>query len=112
VSKFRERAGTGTTRLARNPTMSSEEVAKLGYAGWQANRRVVITGARNAILARLVPFLPRRTLLGIVHNMQVRRSRIHCNENPLSRRRSHARQANHPSQQCRQEALRGPRRRR
>ena len=70
VSKFRERAGTGTTRLARNPTMSSEEVAKLGYAGWQANRRVVITGARNAILARLVPFLPRRTLLGIVHNMQ------------------------------------------
>ncbi len=70
VSKFRERAGTGTTRLARNPTMSSEEVAKLGYDGWPANRRVVITGARNAILARLVPFLPRRPILGFVHNMQ------------------------------------------
>ncbi|MFN8644041.1 MAG: hypothetical protein U0802_21190 [Candidatus Binatia bacterium] len=50
--------------------MSSAEVARLGYAGWQANRRVVITGARNAILARLVPFLPRRTILGIVHNLQ------------------------------------------
>ena len=71
VSKFRERAGTGKTRLSRSgEPMSSAEVAKQGYAGWQANKRVVITGARNAILARLVPFLPRRTILGIVHNLQ------------------------------------------
>lgn len=71
VSKFRERAGTGKTRLSRSgEPMSSAEVAKQGYVGWQANRRVVITGARNAILARLVPFLPRRTILGIVHNLQ------------------------------------------
>lgn len=50
--------------------MSSAEVARLGYEGWRANRRVVITGARNVLLATLVPFLPRKTLLGIVHNLQ------------------------------------------
>lgn len=71
VSNFRETAGTGKTRLSRSGTpMPSAEVAELGYQGWQANRRVVITGARNRVLARLVPFLPRKTVLGLVHNLQ------------------------------------------
>jgi short-subunit dehydrogenase len=72
VSQFRERAGTGKTKLASNlgTAMASAPVAQMGYRGWQRNRRVVITGARNRMLARLVPFLPRKTLLGIVHNMQ------------------------------------------
>jgi short-subunit dehydrogenase len=71
ASKFRERAGTGKTRLARTGApMSSAEVARMGYEGWLENRRVVITGARNALMARLVPFLPRRAVLGIVHNLQ------------------------------------------
>jgi short-subunit dehydrogenase len=71
TSSFRERAGTGKTRLARAGTpMSSSLVAQLGYRGWQENRRVVITGARNALLARLAPFLPRRLLLAAVHNLQ------------------------------------------
>jgi short-subunit dehydrogenase len=72
VSNFRERAGTGKTNLAKNlgNAMGSAPVAQQGYRGWQKNRRVVITGARNRMLARLTPFLPRKTLLGIVHNMQ------------------------------------------
>jgi len=71
ISKFRERAGTGKTRRARaGEPMGSAEVALLGYDGWRANKRVVITGARNVILATLVPFLPRRAILGIVHNLQ------------------------------------------
>jgi short-subunit dehydrogenase len=72
VSQFRERAGTGKTKLASNlgNAMGSAPVAQMGYRGWRKNRRVVITGARNRMLARLVPFLPRKTLLGIVHNMQ------------------------------------------
>ena len=71
ASNFRERAGTGKTRLSRTGTpMSSAIVAEMGYRGWQQNRRVVITGARNALMARLVPFLPRRTVLGLVHNLQ------------------------------------------
>ncbi len=71
VSAFRERAGTGKTRLSRTGTpMGSAAVARLGYDGWVKNRRVVITGARNKLTATLAPFLPRRTLLGIVHNLQ------------------------------------------
>jgi len=72
VSNFRERAGTGRTNLAKNlgNAMASAPVARLGYRGWQKNRRVVITGGRNRMLATLVPFLPRKTLLGIVHGMQ------------------------------------------
>ena len=71
VSKFRERAGTGKTKLSRMGTpMSSASVARMGYRGFQRNRRVVITGLRNRILARLGPFLPRKTLLNTVYNLQ------------------------------------------
>src|SRR5262245_31652561 len=71
TSNFRERAGTGKTRLSRSGApMPSAAVAEMGYRGWQANRRVVITGTRNRVLAHLVSFLPRRTVLGIVHNLQ------------------------------------------
>jgi short-subunit dehydrogenase len=71
TSHFRERAGTGKTRLSRaGAPMSSMSVARLGYRGFQRNRRVVITGARNRLLAGLGPFLPRDMLLSIVHNLQ------------------------------------------
>ena len=72
ASNFRERAGTGKTRLSRNggTPMPSAVVAEMGYRAWQANQRVVITGTRNRVLARLVPFLPRRTVLGLVHSLQ------------------------------------------
>jgi len=70
-SKFRERAGTGRTRLASASTpMTSMSVAELGYRGFRDNQRVVVTGARNAVLAWLVPLLPRRMVLGLVHNLQ------------------------------------------
>jgi len=71
VSKFRERAGTGKTKLSRvGAPMSSALVARMGYEGFQSNRRVVVTGARNAILAGLAPYLPRTMLLSMVHNLQ------------------------------------------
>jgi len=71
TSNFRERAGTGRTRLSRaGAPMSSARVARMGYRAFQRNRRVVVTGARNVVLAKLAPFLPRRTLLGVVHNLQ------------------------------------------
>ena len=71
TSNFRERAGTGKTKLVRNgAAMSSAVVAQMGYDAWKKNKRVMITGTRNALLATLAPFLPRRTLLGIVHNLQ------------------------------------------
>jgi short-subunit dehydrogenase len=71
VSNFRERAGTGATRLSRVGTpMSAARVARMGYRAFQRNQRVMVTGARNALLASLAPLLPRRTLLGMVHNLQ------------------------------------------
>ena len=71
VSKFRERAGTGRTKLKNLGTpMSAQSVARMGYRAFQSNRRVIVTGARNKMLAGLAPFLPRKTLLNTVHNIQ------------------------------------------
>jgi short-subunit dehydrogenase len=71
VSRFRERAGTGATRLSRvgNP-MGAARVARMAYVAFRRNRRVVVTGARNQLLAGLAPLLPRRTVLAMVHNLQ------------------------------------------
>lgn len=71
VSKFRERAGTGKVRLSQASTpMSSASVARMGYDAWQRNKRVEVTGLRNRLIASLVPFLPRTTVLGLVRNLQ------------------------------------------
>jgi short-subunit dehydrogenase len=60
LSKFRERAGTGKTRLSRAGTpMPSVTVARMGYDAWRANKRVEVTGMRNRVMASLVRFLPR-----------------------------------------------------
>src|ERR1051326_5882825 len=71
VSKFRERAGTGKVRLSKTGTpMASMPVARMGYEAWQANRRVIITGTRNRVIASLVAFMPRTTVLRLVRNLQ------------------------------------------
>jgi short-subunit dehydrogenase len=70
-SNFRARAGTGKTNLSTaGKWMPSDEVAQMGYDAWKANRRVLVTGARNAVAASLVPFMPRGMLLKIVHKLQ------------------------------------------
>lgn len=71
VSQFRERAGTGKTRLATaTKAVPSAPVARAGYQAWKQNRPVIVTGARNAFQAGLVKFLPRETLLKIVRRVQ------------------------------------------
>ncbi len=71
VSKFRERAGTGKTRLAQaSKVMESAPVARAGWEAFKKNQRVVVTGARNAFQAGMVKYLPRATLLRIVRNVQ------------------------------------------
>ena len=70
ASRFRERAGTGRTRLATaSAVMPSMPVAEQGYRGFQANKRVVITGARNRLVARAVPFVPRRRILDFAYRL-------------------------------------------
>jgi short-subunit dehydrogenase len=71
ASKFRERAGTGKTRLAQaGKVMESAPVARAGYEAWKRNQRVIVTGARNAFQANLVKYIPRATLLRMVRNIQ------------------------------------------
>ncbi len=71
VSHFRERAGTGKTRLAKaSSAMASMPVADEGYRGWQANKRVVVTGARNRVFAELAQILPRSVVLRMVRYIQ------------------------------------------
>jgi short-subunit dehydrogenase len=71
VSHFRERAGTGKTRLSRVGTpMESMPVARMGYRAFRNNKRVMVTGLRNKFQASLAPFLPRGTLLNIVYDIQ------------------------------------------
>lgn len=71
VSKFRERAGTGNTRLGkRSKPMESMPVAKMGYDAWRRNQRVKVTGAQNAMQAGMVKWIPRGQLLKIVRGVQ------------------------------------------
>jgi len=68
---FAARAGTDKTRVSKMGTrMSAKSVARIGYRAFQNDRRVVVAGARNAFLAGLAPFLPRKRLLKIVRGMQ------------------------------------------
>src|SRR5262245_6762573 len=70
-SKFRERAGTGKTRLARvAKVMPSAVVARMGYDAWKRNQPVKMTGAPNALQAGMVKYIPRKALLGMVRNIQ------------------------------------------
>jgi short-subunit dehydrogenase len=71
VSKFRERAGTGKTRLAQaSKVMASAPVARMGYDAWRRNQAVKVTGSRNAFQAGMVKYIPRQTLLRMVRNIQ------------------------------------------
>jgi short-subunit dehydrogenase len=70
-SKFRERAGTGATRFGHTAeVMSSMPVAEAGYAGFRKNQRVVVTGKGNRGRTRMIPFLPRATVLKMVRRLQ------------------------------------------
>jgi short-subunit dehydrogenase len=70
-SLFRARAGTGETRLATtNTVMPSMTVARMGYDAWKANRRVIVTGARNALMAGLAQAMPKPMVLRMVRNIQ------------------------------------------
>jgi len=71
VSEFRARAGTDKTKLSRvGKPMSSASVARMGYRGFQRNDRVVVTGARNKLLAGMAPLLPRGMVLSMVKDLQ------------------------------------------
>jgi short-subunit dehydrogenase len=48
------------SRLFTSGAMSAEDVARIGYEGWQAGKRLVIPGTQNRLGTLLVRFTPRR----------------------------------------------------
>lgn len=70
-SGFAAVADTGSTRLFRmTKPMSSDRVARIGYAAMNAGRRVVVTGMKNKLLAQAVRVSPRRMTTMIARKLQ------------------------------------------
>lgn len=71
VSKFHDRAGTDKTKLSKAAKpMGSMPVARMGYEAFQRNKRVVITGVQNKVLATATRMLPKGSVLRIVRGLQ------------------------------------------
>jgi len=63
---FAKRAGIEDSRLFKKiGAMSAEAVARDGYRGFMAGRTVVISGARNWLVAESVRFAPRKLVTAI-----------------------------------------------
>jgi short-subunit dehydrogenase len=62
ASNFQQNAGMETSRMVkqRHFMMTSEAVARVGYAGMVAGKVVVIPGTANKVVAKTVPLFPRR----------------------------------------------------
>ena len=59
ATAFAAEAGASDSRLFRGETMSVDEVARIGYEGWQQGHSLVIAGSRNWWRAFAVRLLPR-----------------------------------------------------
>jgi short-subunit dehydrogenase len=66
-------AGMSESKLFDRGAMSARDVALAGYRGLLAGKTVVIPGARNALLARTVGFMPRKLVTKVVRGIQERR---------------------------------------
>ena len=67
---FQDRAGVRESRLFTARTvMSVDEVARAGYEGMLAGRRLVVPGASNKAGTLLVRFAPRRLVSGLVRRL-------------------------------------------
>ncbi|MGI9415043.1 MAG: SDR family NAD(P)-dependent oxidoreductase [Hyphomicrobiales bacterium] len=68
---FQRRAGLEDALLVKAaPSMSPEQVAEIGYAGFKKGKKVVITGGLNWLTAHLFRVMPRRLLLPVLNRMQ------------------------------------------
>jgi short-subunit dehydrogenase len=71
---FQARSGMSLERMPKFMMLSAEEVARAGYDGFRAGRRVVVPGLANRLATRLVGLAPRRLLLKAVMRLQRRRA--------------------------------------
>jgi short-subunit dehydrogenase len=71
-TEFARVAGTENTAIhksAVSSVMSSAEVARIGYQGMKAGKRVVVTGLMNRVMAVSARVSPHAMVLPIVNSM-------------------------------------------
>jgi short-subunit dehydrogenase len=69
-TEFQARAGMAADAFPRLLTRSAEQVAKDGYRGLKAGRRVVVPGFANSVATTLTRFAPRGLLLELIARQQ------------------------------------------
>ena len=72
ATAFAAEAGAADSRLFRGETMTVDEVARIGYEGWQQGKALVIAGARNRWGTFAVRLLPRSYVLKVVRRLNTR----------------------------------------
>lgn len=70
ATNFEKRASLESSRLFQSGAMDAHEVALSGYTALIKDKALVIPGIKNRILASIVRFLPRKTVLRVVHYVQ------------------------------------------
>ena len=66
---FQKRAGIEATPLFKSNTMTSADVARIGYAGMLRGKRIVITGVKNKLLAFSTRLASRRIVTAIARRL-------------------------------------------
>jgi short-subunit dehydrogenase len=69
VTEFAKAADMTATRLFRGPTMSSSDVARIGYAGWKRGKLLVVAGLSNRLGVLLVRIAPRSMVRRLVKRL-------------------------------------------
>jgi uncharacterized protein len=74
---FQARADMETSGLFNGPlkVMDAATVARAGYDGFRAGRRIVVPGMRNKLVAQSIRITPRALVTRIVRGMQAKRTR-------------------------------------
>lgn len=70
ATNFEKRASLESSRLFQSGAMDAQEVALNGYNALMREKSLTIPGFKNKALANLVRFLPRKSVLKIVHYVQ------------------------------------------
>jgi short-subunit dehydrogenase len=73
ITEFQKRAGITNSRLFRLNSMSSADVARIGYDGMMSGRRVVIAGFRNRVMALGAKLAPRRFTTAVAKKLNSNR---------------------------------------
>jgi hypothetical protein len=68
-TRFQETSDMSNSRLMKLGVMDAESVARIGYEGLMKNKRVVIRGLRNRLLAFCVRIMPRNSVTRIARKM-------------------------------------------